>query len=126
MVTSTTMVFCILVETTCPILVLRRLFCDVAVVSTIYFFLVLVAFLAFLGAAFFAGAFLAIFLAALRLGAAVTAGALAMSMVAVPSVPAATGPVIPNSLWRMMVFTRATSLRRPRSFFKLSVCPILS
>src|SRR5207302_6825909 len=32
----------------------------------------------------------------------------------------------PNSCSRMMVFTRAISLRRPRIFFRLSVCPMLS
>src|SRR5215471_8474702 len=74
------MVLLILVETTCPILVLRRFFWSFAVaVSAIYFFL------------------------------------------ALPAVSAAA-----SSFSRMMVFTRATSLRRPRIFFRLSVCPILS
>src|SRR5215475_9373702 len=32
----------------------------------------------------------------------------------------------PRARWPRIVFTRAMSLRRPRIFFKLSVCPMLS
>src|SRR5215467_11597734 len=35
-------------------------------------------------------------------------------------------PEAASAFSRMMVFTRATSLRSPRIFFRLSVCPILS
>src|SRR5712692_5617161 len=35
-------------------------------------------------------------------------------------------PAAASSCSRMMVFTRAMSLRRPRIFFRLSVCPMLS
>src|SRR5258708_31553241 len=119
MMTWTTMVLAILLEITRPILVARRLVCCGVVVSAIYFFpfLELAAFPDFftgLAAAFLAAGLAAAFFAGLAGAAAACAeaGSLLCTM--------------PSSFSRMMVLTRATSLRRPRIFFRLSVCPILS
>src|SRR5947209_9744726 len=111
MLTSTTMVLFIFVETTCPTLVLRRLLCLVAVaVSAIYFFLVFcplalfffvlpaaVFLLATEGLVFFLAAELFFFRAAGFLVAGVAAGVSAAAPALLPLLPR------PNSFSRMMV-----------------------
>src|ERR1700682_2090626 len=122
MMTWTTMVLLILLGTTSPILVLRRLGCLGVVVSAIYFFLF------FVPADAFAGFFAAGALLALALGgfAAADFSGFAAAAAGAFAAGAAFLPVRPSSCSRMMVWMRATSLRNPRIFLRLSVCPILS
>src|SRR5258708_6535109 len=120
MMTWTTIVLLILLGTTSPILVLRRLGCFSVVVSAIYFFLFFVPADAFAG--FFVEALLALALAGLA-AAGFSAFAAASGAFAAG---AAFLPPMPSSCSRMMVWMRATSLRNPRIFLRLSVCPILS
>src|SRR6185437_4492236 len=130
------MVFAILVETTWPILVLRRL-CWLLVVSAIYFFL---AFALAPELFFLALEAAVVFLAAAVLRAEadflVRAAGFALARAGVSAVSAASVDeaaatallpfASPSSFSRMMVLIRATSLRNPRSLFRLSDWPILS
>src|SRR6478672_10786225 len=130
MITCTTMVLLILVETTLPILVLRVPCFFSVVVSAIYFFLALavaVFFFADLAVLPFAAGFdLALDFFPVLLPAAAFFGLAPAS----PAASAAGWPLpattIPSSFSRITVCTRATSLRRPRILVRLSVCPILS
>src|SRR5258708_16675324 len=117
MMTWTTMVLCMLMERSRPILVARRLVCCGVVVSAIYFFpfLELAAFPDFftgLAAAFLAAGLAAAFFAGLAGAAAACAeaGALLCPM--------------PSSFFPLLVLTRGGSLRRPRIFFWASGFPL--
>src|SRR5689334_4145282 len=130
MITCTTMVLLILVEVTRPILVLRLPAFFAVAVSAIYFFL----FLAVAAVFFFAGLavllLVAVFALAFFLLALLPAAAFFAFEAVSPAASAAGWPLlattIPSSFSRITVWTRATSLRRPRILFRLSVCPILS
>src|SRR5450432_202008 len=125
MLTSTTMVLAILVETTSPILVARRPCGLLVVVSAIYFFLAFaLALLVFLAAGL---AFLAVLAAGFLAAAFFLAGFALVVFAAEADASAATGLAWlsrPSSFSRWMVLIRATSLRSPRTLFRLSVCPI--
>src|SRR5580765_6521764 len=111
------MVLLILVEVTRPILVLRLPAFFAVAVSFFFAGLAVLLLVAVFAFAFF-------FLALLPAAAFFAFGA------ASPAASAAGWPLpattIPSSFSRITVCTRATSLRRPRILFRLSVCPILS
>src|SRR6476620_7783524 len=117
MLTCTTMVLAILVETTSPILVARRpCVCVLLVVSAIYFFLAFaLALLVFLAAG------LAVFAAGFPAAAVFFLAGLALVAAAVDNeASAATGLAWlsrPSSFSRWIVLIRATSLRSPRTSF---------
>src|ERR1051326_527668 len=119
MIPCTTMVLLILVEVTRPILVLRLPCFFSAVVSAIYFFLALaVFFLAGLAVLPFAAALVFFFLALLPATAFFACGFGSASPAASALWPLL-GAAMPSSFSRITVWTRATSLRRPRIFVRL-------
>src|SRR5215467_2276041 len=125
MIVCTTMVLFILVETTCPILVLRVPVRCALVVSAIYFFLFFALAIVLFAVLPLPALFLAVLPAAECFVA--VAGAAASALAPLPAaVLAASGAAIPSSFSRITVWMRATFLRRPRILFRLSVCPILS